>query len=92
MGGFESHFVTKGCRHKLTNDSLFQKEAIILAGGMGTRLRPLINGLPKPMAAVNDEPFLAHALRYWRGQGIAHFIFALGYRAQRFPIQLRIAP
>lgn len=33
------------------------KEAIILAGGFGTRLREVVNDVPKPMAPVNEKPF-----------------------------------
>jgi D-glycero-alpha-D-manno-heptose 1-phosphate guanylyltransferase len=34
------------------------KEAIILAGGFGTRLQSVVNDVPKPMASINNEPFL----------------------------------
>ncbi|HEV7780166.1 MAG TPA: HAD-IIIA family hydrolase [Chitinophagaceae bacterium] len=55
------------------------KEAIILAGGLGTRLRDTISG-PKCMAPVAGQPFLFHVINYLRSQGIQRFIFALGYQ------------
>jgi D-glycero-alpha-D-manno-heptose 1-phosphate guanylyltransferase len=56
------------------------KEAIILAGGLGTRLRPVIPDLPKCMAPVAGQPFLKHVIRYVLSQGIEKFIFSLGYK------------
>jgi len=55
------------------------KEAIILAGGLGTRLRNAVPGLPKCMAPVNGKPFIDYVIRYLKAQGVEHFIFALGY-------------
>ncbi|MEP7138955.1 MAG: nucleotidyltransferase family protein [Caldimonas sp.] len=55
--------------------------AIILAGGLGTRLRDMVPDLPKPMAPVAGRPFLAHQLDHWIEQGIARFVLSVGYRA-----------
>lgn len=55
------------------------KEAIILAGGLGTRLREAIPDLPKCMAPVAGRPFLFHVINYLRSEGIEKFIFSLGY-------------
>jgi D-glycero-alpha-D-manno-heptose 1-phosphate guanylyltransferase len=54
--------------------------AIILAGGLGTRLRSAVPELPKPMAPVNGRPFLAHLMDYWIGQGVERFVFSVGYK------------
>jgi len=54
--------------------------AIILAGGLGTRLRESVPDLPKPMAPINGRPFLEHQLDYWIGQGVKRFILSVGYR------------
>lgn len=54
--------------------------AVILAGGLGTRLRAAVPDLPKPMAPINGRPFLEHQLDYWIGQGIERFILSVGYR------------
>jgi len=56
------------------------KEAIILAGGLGTRLRSVLPDLPKCMAPVNGQPFLSYIIDYYRQQGITKFIFSLGYK------------
>lgn len=55
-------------------------EAIILAGGLGTRLRSVVPDLPKPMAPISGKPFLAYLLDYWIKQGVERFIFAVGYK------------
>lgn len=55
------------------------REAIVLAGGLGTRLRSAVPGLPKCMAPVNGKPFIAYVIDYFRAQGIEKFIFSLGY-------------
>lgn len=60
------------------------KEAIILAGGLGTRLRDAVPDLPKCMAPVNGIPFIAYVIHYLAGQGIERFIFSLGYRSEAF--------
>ncbi len=54
--------------------------AIILAGGLGTRLRSTVPDVPKPMAPLNGRPFLEHQLDYWIDQGIRHFVLSVGYR------------
>jgi D-glycero-alpha-D-manno-heptose 1-phosphate guanylyltransferase len=56
------------------------KHAIILAGGMGTRLRDAVPDLPKCMAPVNGLPFLTYVIRHLLSQGIGQFTFSLGYK------------
>lgn len=58
------------------------REAIILAGGLGTRLRSAVPDLPKCMAPVNDKPFLTYVINHLQEQGIQHFIFSLGYKSE----------
>lgn len=55
-------------------------EAIILAGGLGTRLRSVISDVPKPMAPVNNKPFLEYILDYLNKQGIKKVILSVGYK------------
>ncbi len=55
-------------------------EAIILAGGLGTRLRDAVPDLPKCMAPVAGRPFLFYVINYLRSQGIEKFVFSLGYK------------
>ena len=59
-------------------------EAIVLAGGLGTRLREAVPGLPKCMAPVNERPFIEYVIRHLQSQGIHRFIFSLGYRSEAF--------
>ncbi len=59
-------------------------EAIVLAGGLGTRLRSEVPHLPKCMAPVNGRPFIAYVTDYFRKAGIRRFIFALGYLHSAF--------
>ena len=54
--------------------------AIILAGGLGTRLRSAVPDLPKPMAPIGARPFLEHQLDYWIAQGVNNFVLSVGYR------------
>ena len=56
------------------------KEAIILAGGLGTRLRNTVPDTPKCMAIVSGQPFIFYVINQLRSQHINKFIFALGYK------------
>lgn len=55
-------------------------EAIILAGGFGTRLKGVIDDIPKPMAPIGDEPFLSYILRFLEKNGIKRVVLAVGYK------------
>ncbi len=59
-------------------------EAIILAGGLGTRLRKAVPDLPKCMAPVNGKPFIFYVIHHLKQQGIQRFLFSLGYRSEAF--------
>lgn len=56
--------------------------AIILAGGLGTRLRSVISAVPKPMAPIQQKPFLAYLLDHLHTQGITQVVLSLGYQAE----------
>jgi D-glycero-alpha-D-manno-heptose 1-phosphate guanylyltransferase len=56
--------------------------ALILAGGMGTRLKNIITDVPKPMAPVDNKPFLEHLLKYVSAFGINRFILSVGYKKE----------
>lgn len=58
------------------------REAIILAGGIGTRLQSVVADVPKCLAPVHDKPFLSYVIDHLLTQGIEHFIFALGYKQE----------
>ena len=57
-------------------------EAIILAGGLGTRLRSVVSDIPKAMAPVAGRPFLEYVLEYLSRQGFYRIILAVGYKKE----------
>lgn len=56
------------------------REAIVLAGGLGTRLQSVVKDIPKPMADINGEPFLKHLLDYLINNGIENVVLSVGFR------------
>ena len=54
-------------------------EVIVLAGGLGTRLRSVVHEIPKCLAPVGDRPFLGYLLDWLVGQGVNHVVFSVGY-------------
>lgn len=54
-------------------------QAIILAGGFGTRLRSVLTNVPKPMAPIRNKPFLAYLLDYLKSQSITEVILSVHY-------------
>lgn len=56
------------------------REAIVLAGGLGTRLQSVVKDIPKPMADINGEPFLKHLLDYLINNGIERAVLSVGFR------------
>lgn len=57
-------------------------DAIILAGGFGTRLRSVVSDVPKPMAPVANQPFLSYLLEYLKQYDINKVILSTGYKHQ----------
>jgi D-glycero-alpha-D-manno-heptose 1-phosphate guanylyltransferase len=57
-------------------------EAIILAGGLGTRLQSVVSDVPKCMAPVNDVPFLEYVIQYAYKQGVRKFVLSVGYKKE----------
>lgn len=56
--------------------------ALILAGGLGTRLRSAVSDVPKPMADICGRPFLEYLMTYWIGQGVSKFVLSVGYMSE----------
>jgi mannose-1-phosphate guanylyltransferase len=58
--------------------------AIVLAGGEGTRLRPLTWTTPKPLLPIVNRPFLEHHQSWLAGHGVTEVVLSLGYRSDAF--------
>ena len=58
-------------------------EAILLCGGLGTRLRSVVSDRPKPMADIAGKPFLHYLVKMLSESGVRHLIFALGYMGEQ---------
>jgi NDP-sugar pyrophosphorylase family protein len=62
----------------------FDVQAVILAGGQGTRLRPVTVNLPKPLVPIANRPLIEHQLRHLADRGVRDVTLALGYGAEHF--------
>ncbi|MCZ2298233.1 MAG: nucleotidyltransferase family protein [Chitinophagales bacterium] len=58
-------------------------QAIILAGGLGTRLKSVVADKPKVLSPVAGKPFLHYIIQYLQKQGVTEYIFALGYLSEQ---------
>lgn len=58
-------------------------KALILAGGLGTRLSAVVPNLPKPLASVCGRPFLEYLFDYWIEKGINEFYLSIGHLAEK---------
>ena len=65
------------------------KQAVILAGGRGTRLAPITNSLPKPLVDINGRPFLAHLLGALANQGVSDVLILTGYLGHKIRAYFR---
>jgi D-glycero-D-manno-heptose 1,7-bisphosphate phosphatase len=59
------------------------KQAVILAGGRGLRLRPLTDHIPKPMIPFHGRPFLNYLIELLKNQGLERVLILLGYMAEK---------
>src|SRR5258706_8165351 len=57
-------------------------KAIVLAGGLGTRLRPLTFAVPKPLLAIGEKPILQHIIEQLAAAGCDEIVLATGYLAE----------
>jgi len=57
-------------------------QTLILVGGLGTRLRSVVQDVPKPMAPIQGKPFLDYLVRYLKKQGIGKIAFLTGYKPE----------
>ena len=58
-------------------------QAVILAGGLGTRLRSLTEQIPKVMVPVNGKPFLLYLLKLLKSRGVSDIILCIGYLGEQ---------
>jgi mannose-1-phosphate guanylyltransferase len=58
-------------------------QAVILAGGLGTRMRPITEAIPKPMIPVRGKPFLEHQLELLRNHGIDRLLLLVSYLGEQ---------
>lgn len=58
-------------------------QAIILAGGQGQRLRPVVKDVPKPLAPINGRPFLTYVLDLLQRNGVTDIVLAVGYLSEQ---------
>ena len=58
------------------------EEAVILCGGLGTRLRSVVSDVPKPMAPIAGRPFLEYLLEYLRREGVRRTVLSVGYKRE----------
>jgi mannose-1-phosphate guanylyltransferase len=65
-------------------EPLLGVEAVVLVGGLGTRMRPLTLSVPKPMLPTAGVPFLTHLLGRIRAAGVRHVVLGTSYRAEVF--------
>jgi len=63
----------------LTRNKLSETDAVILCGGMGSRLRSVVNDRPKPMAEIDDRPFLDILIDSFAEFGLRRFVLCAGY-------------
>ena len=57
--------------------------AIILAGGLGTRLRPLTDNTPKPLLPMKGKPIVQHTIELLKDHGVKNIILSIGYKAEK---------
>ena len=58
------------------------RQAVILAGGFGTRLAHVVSDVPKPMAPIAKKPFLEYIVKTLKNQGFDSFVFLTGYKSE----------
>src|SRR5436305_3006996 len=58
-------------------------QAVILAGGLGTRMLPYTETVPKPMLPVRGRPFIEHQLQLLRSAGVRRFLLLIGYLGEQ---------
>src|SRR5450631_3135822 len=68
-------------RASCTRASVAEMQALILAGGEGTRLRPLTSTVPKPVVPLVGRPFISYMIEWLRAHGVDDVIMSCGFLA-----------
>ena len=76
---------------KLSTQELLMRQAVILAGGFGTRLSHIVPDKPKPLAPIGkyNTPFLEFVVKTLKKQGFDNFVFLTGYKAEQIEKQFK---
>ena len=64
-------------------DNLAATTAVVLAGGVGSRLRSVVGDRPKVLASIHNRPFLAYLLDALEAAGIGEVVLCTGYMAEQ---------
>ncbi len=64
-------------------------QCVILAGGLGTRMRPFTAAIPKALISVNGQPFVDHQLRWLANHGIDDVVLSIGHRGHQIREHVR---
>lgn len=67
------------------------RDAVILCGGLGTRLGALTRETPKPLLPINGRPFLLHLLKRLQKEGVRRFFLAARYLSEQFADFVKVA-
>ncbi len=74
--------------HELLELQVLPNRAVIMAGGLGLRLRPLTNTIPKPLLPLGDRPIIEHVLSHLSAAGIRRCTVTVNYMKEMFPQML----
>ena len=69
---------------ELLKPTTYPNKVVLMAGGLGTRLRPLTNDTPKPLLKVGDRPIIETIMRSFAKYGFKDFILSVNYKAEMF--------
>ncbi|MCH9744487.1 MAG: nucleotidyltransferase family protein [Gammaproteobacteria bacterium] len=69
--------------HNLSKKQIQQNHVVIMAGGYGTRLKPLTDDCPKPMLSVGDKPLLEHIINELKNYGFHKFVLTVHYLSEK---------
>ena len=58
-------------------------KAVLLCGGLGTRIRDVADDIPKPMVPIGGRPILWHIMKYYASYGVTEFVLCAGYRLDK---------